>query len=209
MVAVPSSARLLLATTNTGKLREIRDILGNLPIALVALDDHPPIAEPLETGATFAENAQLKARYYAEMTGDPTVAEDSGLEIAALDGEPGVRSARFNGESYQEKFQTIARMLDARGTPTSRARFVCAVAVWRDDCIVWETTGIVEGRLQLPPQGSEGFGYDPIFHYPPYGRTLAEVSTAEKAAISHRGKAFRALRTHLQSQLSQHHSASL
>ena len=138
MVAVPSPTRLLLATTNAGKLREIRDILGDLPMALVALDDHPPIAEPLETGATFAENAQLKARYYAEMTGDPTVAEDSGLEIEALDGEPGVRSARFNGESYQEKFQTIARMLDERGTTTSRARFVCAVAVWRDDCLAFK-----------------------------------------------------------------------
>jgi XTP/dITP diphosphohydrolase len=202
-----SPTRLLLATTNAGKLREIRDILGDLPMALVELDDHPPITEPLETGVTFAENAQLKARYYAAMTGELTVAEDSGLEIEALDGEPGVRSARFNGESYQEKFDTIARMLDERGRATSKARFVCAVAVWREDRLICESTGVVEGRLQLPPQGSEGFGYDPIFHYPPYGRTLAEVSAAEKAAISHRGRAFRSLRTHLQSKLSQHHSA--
>ena len=209
MVEAPSPTRLLLATTNAGKLREIRDILGDLPMALVALDDLPPITEPLETGATFAENAQLKARCYAGMTGELTVAEDSGLEIEALDGEPGVRSARFNGESYQEKFHTIARLLDERGSSTSKARFVCAVAVWREDRLIWETTGIVEGSLQLPPQGSGGFGYDPIFHYPPYGRTLAEVSAAEKAAISHRGQAFRSLRTHLQSRTSQHHSVSL
>ena len=198
-----SPTRLLLATTNSGKLREIRYILGSLPIALVTLDDHPAIAEPSETGTTFTENAQLKARYYGEATGELTVAEDSGFEIDALDGEPGVRSARFNGESYREKFRTIAQMLNERGSDTSTARFVCAAAVWLEDSLVWETTGAIEGRLQLPPRGDGGFGYDPIFHYPPYGRTLAEVSSTDKAAVSHRGQAFRALRAYLQGQLPQ------
>ncbi|MBM62346.1 MAG: non-canonical purine NTP pyrophosphatase, RdgB/HAM1 family [Acidobacteria bacterium] len=189
--------RVLVATTNPGKLREIHKILGHLPIQLVTLDAYPSISDPEETGTTFAENAKLKACYYAHSTNELTVAEDSGLEIDALDGAPGVRSARFNGESYQEKFRTISKMLHERGRTTSTARFVCAVAVWLKDSMIWETIKTVEGRLKLPPQGDHGFGYDPIFYYPPYGRTLAAVSPTEKAAISHRGQAFRALRTDL------------
>ena len=194
-------SRLLIATTNPGKLGEIRSILGALPMTVVTLNDHPQVPEPDETGATFGENARLKARYYAEATGELAVAEDSGLEIDVLDGEPGVRSARFNGESYEEKFATIRRMLAERGTDTSTARFVCALALGWADGIVWETTGIVEGRLQWPPSGDGGFGYDPIFHYPPFGRTLAEVSPPEKALVSHRGQAFRGLRDHLEAEL--------
>ena len=189
--------RLLVATTNRGKLAEIRDILDGMPMAPATLDDHPRIAEPEETGATFAANARLKARYYAGATGALTVAEDSGLEIDALNGEPGVRSARFNGESYADKFEALRRMLAEQGTETSPARFVCALALATAGGIVWETAGIVEGRVQLPPRGDGGFGYDPIFHYPPYGRTLAEVTREEKAAVSHRGRAFRQLRRHL------------
>lgn len=190
--------RLLVATTNRGKLAEIRDILAGAPLTLTTLDDHPGLAEPEETGATFAANARLKARYYAEAAGEFTVAEDSGLEIDALDGEPGVRSARFNGESYPEKFAAIRRMLADRGADGGAARFVCALALARPGGgVVWETAGVVEGRVQLPPRGGGGFGYDPIFHYPPYGRTLAEATPAEKAAVSHRGQAFRRLRRRL------------
>ena len=193
----PPPTRLLIATTNPGKLDEIRGILGALSVTLVTLADHPPVPEPEETGSTFAENARLKARYYAGATGELTVAEDSGLEIDVLDGEPGVHSARFNGESYAEKFATIQAMLAERGTDSSTARFVCALALTRTDGIVWETSGIVEGRVRLPPRGDGGFGYDPIFYYPAYGRTLAEVTADEKAAVSHRGQAFRVLRAHL------------
>ena len=206
--------RLLVATTNPGKLAEIRDILRGTPTTLATLDDHPGIAEPEETGTTFAANARLKARYYAGATGELTVAEDSGLEIDALDGEPGVRSARFNGESYSDKFAAIRRMLAERGAGGSTARFVCALALARPSspdgsagpptnpparpgAVLWEAAGVVEGRVQLPPRGEGGFGYDPIFHYPPYGRTLAEVTPEEKAAVSHRGQAFRRLRRHL------------
>jgi XTP/dITP diphosphohydrolase len=191
--------RLLVATTNGGKLREIQAILGDLPLTLVTLADHPALPEPDETGLTFAENARIKALAYAGATGERTVAEDSGLEIDALDGEPGVRSARFNGESYPEKFATIARMLAARSTDSSPARFVCALALTGPDGVVWETTGTVEGRLQLPASGHGGFGYDPIFYYPAYGRTLADVTDDEKAAVSHRGQAFRRLRAYLAS----------
>ena len=221
----PAPPRLLVATTNRGKLAEIRDILGGMPTTLATLDDHPGIAEPEETGTTFGANARLKARYYAGATGELTVAEDSGLEIDALDGEPGVRSARFNGEAYADKFAAIRRMLAERGADGSTARFVCALALARPSSpdgsagrptnpagvrtvprrelpahpgvVLWEAAGIVEGRVQLPPRGEGGFGYDPIFHYPPYGRTLAEVTPAEKAAVSHRGRAFRQLRRHL------------
>ena len=198
----PAPPRLLVATTNRGKLAEIRDILGGTPTTLATLDDHPGVGEPEETGTTFAANARLKALYYAEATGELTVAEDSGLEIDALDGEPGVRSARFNGESYAEKFAAIRRMLAERGADGSAARFVCALALARPSspdgsAVLWEAAGVVEGRVQLPPRGEGGFGYDPIFHCPPYGRTLAEVSPEEKAAVSHRGQAFRQLRRHL------------
>jgi XTP/dITP diphosphohydrolase len=196
-VSAPPSRRLLIATTNPGKLDEIRRILSGLPITLVTLADHPRSPEPEETGTSFTANARLKARYYAEATGELTVADDSGLEIDVLNGEPGVRSARFNGESYPEKFAAIQRMLAERGTDTSTARFVCALALaWRDG-IVWETTGVIDGHVQLPARGDAGFGYDPIFYYPAYGRTLAEVTAEEKAAVSHRGQAFRGLRTYL------------
>lgn len=196
-MTVSRPTRLLVATTNAGKLREIRGILGDLPLTLATLADHPALPEPEETGSTFAANARIKALAYAAATGEVTVAEDSGLEIDALDGEPGVRSARFNGESYAEKFATIARMLAERGAASSTARFVCAVALTQPDGSLWETTGVVEGRLQLPARGEAGFGYDPIFYYPDYGRTLAEVTDAEKAAVSHRGRAFRRLRDYL------------
>jgi XTP/dITP diphosphohydrolase len=196
---VPLPPRLLIATTNRGKLDEIRAIIGALPVALVTLSHFPQVRAPDETEATFAENARLKARLYADATGELTVSEDSGLEIDLLDGKPGVRSARFNGESYVEKFAKIERMLAERGVTSSPARFSCALALARPGEIVWETTGIIEGWLRLPARGDSGFGYDPIFYYPPYNRTLAEVTVNEKAAVSHRGQAFRALRNYLQS----------
>ena len=196
-MTVPDSKRLLVATTNAGKLREIRTILADLPLTITTLADYEALPEPEETGETFAANARIKALAYAGATGELTVAEDSGLEIDALDGEPGVRSARFNGESYAEKFATIARMLEERGAESSTARFVCALVLTQPDGVVWETTGVVEGRLQLPARGQGGFGYDPIFYYPQYGRTLADVTDAEKAAVSHRGQAFRRLRDYL------------
>ena len=113
----------------------------------------------------------------------------------------GVHSARFNGESYAEKFATIYERLRARGASGSTARFVCALAVADGPRITFEATGVVEGQIASEPAGETGFGYDPIFFYPPYERTLAQVSVEEKAAVSHRGQAFRALRTHLEAVL--------
>ena len=189
--------RLLVATTNSGKLTEIREILAGLSIGIDALDQFPAVEEAEEPGVTFEENARAKAVHYSVVTGRVTVAEDSGLEIDALDGAPGVRSARFNGDSYPDKFAAINAQLAARGVTESTARFVCALAVADGTTVLFEATGTVEGRLSQEPCGSRGFGYDPIFFYPPYGRTLAEVSAEKKAAVSHRGKAFRKLRAFL------------
>jgi XTP/dITP diphosphohydrolase len=194
----PNATRqLLLATTNPGKLREIRGILAGLPIELRTLDDFPDLVEPDETGTTFAENARLKARYYAGRTGLAAVADDSGIEIDALDGAPGIHSARWHGRDYPTKFAAIYRALDARGLATSPARFVAHIALAHRDAILFEATGVVEGEIAREPRGSHGFGYDPIFFYPPYGCTLGEVEGERKAAVSHRGHAFRQLRDFL------------
>jgi len=187
--------RVVLATTNPDKIREIRAIIGALPIALATLDEFPPIVPPQETGTTFAGNAKLKALYYARETGLPAIAEDSGLELDALDGAPGVHSARFGGETatYPERFAKLYAMLDARGGRDSAARFVCHVALAEGDRVVFDARGTVEGRVAPEPRGTHGFGYDPIFVHPPSGMTLAEVSDAAKRAVSHRGEAFRKL----------------
>ena len=191
---------LLVATTNTNKVREIRQLLAGAPVQIVTLAEWPDVIAPEETGITFEDNARAKALYYAAATGALTVAEDSGLSIDALDGAPGVESARFGGVElpYPEKFALIADALRAKGDPESTARFVCAVVLVRDGQVLFETRGTVEGRIAREPRGSGGFGYDPIFFYPPYGQTLAEAGDA-KAAVSHRGEAFRALRAYLES----------
>jgi XTP/dITP diphosphohydrolase len=192
--------RLVVATTNRGKLREIEMLLGGIPLSLVTLADWPDLAAPEETGRTFAENARLKALYYARHTGQLTVAEDSGLEIDALGGAPGVESARFGGagSSYPEKFTLIYDALRVKKAAASTARFVCALALSRGDDILFETRGTVEGTIAPEPKGAGGFGYDPIFYYPPFECTRAEASAEQKASVSHRGEAFRTLRTFLQ-----------
>lgn len=186
--------KLLLATTNSGKRREIEDMLAGVPVTLLTLADLPPMEEPAETGATFADNARLKALYYAEATGLPSVADDSGLEIDALGNEPGVHSARWHGTDYAVKFRKIYDLLRERGATGSRARFVCHVALADRGRIVFEADGVVHGEIAPEPRGTNGFGYDPIFFYPPLGRTLGELGLEEKRGVSHRGKAFAALR---------------
>ena len=189
--------KLLVATTNAGKLREIEEILRGVPVALVSLAELPRIDEPEETGATFAENARLKALYYAAATGLPSVADDSGLEIDALGNQPGVHSARWHGTDYAAKFHRIRDLLGERGLTTSPARFVCHVALAHDGEVVFEADGTVSGEIAREPRGEHGFGYDPIFFYPPLGVTLAEIEQTEKRTVSHRGEAFGALRDYL------------
>ena len=194
--------RLLIATTNRDKLREIHRVLTGTPVEILTLADLPPVEEPDETGTTFNANARLKALYYATAAlsrNDPsllTVAEDSGLVVDALDGEPGVRSARFlrPEASYSERFDAIYRVLATQPGRPRTARFICALAAVRGTDVVFETTGTIEGEVSPQPRGTNGFGYDPIFFYPPYGRTLAEVDDEQKLRVAHRGHAFRQLR---------------
>lgn len=218
----PAIKRLVVATTNPGKVREIRLVLADTPVEILTLEDCPPVPEPIEDGRTFAENALLKARYYAAATGLPTVAEDSGLAIDALGGRPGVESARYPGETYPDKFANLYRELAPHPRPWT-ARYVCALAFVvpapgpenpeprasrpkprapsppphpssRAPRVLFTGEATVAGEIAPGPRGTHGFGYDPIFFYPPYGRTLGEVSDAEKLAVSHRGAAFRRFR---------------
>jgi len=188
---------LLIATTNPGKLKEIAGILEGTPVRLLSLNDRPGTVEPDETGTTFAENARLKARYYSKATGLVSVADDSGIEIDALDKAPGIHSARWHGTDYPTKFRKIQEMFRERGVTGSTARFVCSVAVADGETILFEAKGTVEGEITPEPRGTNGFGYDPIFYYPPFGCTLAELDRERKAEVSHRGKAFRQLREYL------------
>ena len=188
--------KLLLATTNNDKVREIRRILAGLDVTLLTLDDVRPIAAPEETGRTFEDNARLKAVAYATACNCLAVAEDSGLEIDALGGLPGIESARFGGEhmSYPEKF----RLLYAAGAAGSSARFVCALSLAQGDRVIFTARGVVEGRIAPAPAGDGGFGYDPIFFYPPFGQTLAQAA-GRKSEVSHRAQAFYQLREFLES----------
>ena len=185
--------RILIATTNPNKVREIRPLLADLPIDIVTLADVGPAIEPEETGATFWENARIKALAYAAATGEVAVAEDSGLEIDALGGAPGVHSARFLGASatYRARFDEIFRRL---GSQPRDARFVTALAVARGSELLFETETSVEGRIADAATGDHGFGYDPIFLYLPFGYTTAQLIDRDKAMVSHRARAFRDLR---------------
>ena len=186
--------RLVIATTNQHKIAEIRELLAGRPFEIVTLAAWPgaPVAE--ESGATFEENARAKALHYAAITGELTVAEDSGLEVDALGGRPGVESARFGGPGapYPEKFVLIYDAIAKSGSADRAARFVCALALAQGDDVLFETRGTIEGTIAPAPRGTARFGYDPIFFYPPWGITLAEAG-GRKGLVSHRGKAFRAL----------------
>lgn len=194
-------SRILIATTNRGKLREIRRALEGVSVRWLSLEDLHHVPEPEETGRTFAENALLKARYYAAASDLPTVAEDSGLAIDALAGRPGVESARYPGATYPDKFRGLYRELAPHPRPWT-ARFVCSLAFVSQakgqfqPLFTCEAT--VEGEIADGPRGTFGFGYDPIFFYLPYSSTLGEVDDARKLAVSHRGKAFRQFRDWLQ-----------
>lgn len=197
--------RLLIATTNPGKVREIRHVLGGLPIELVSLGDLAPLPEPVENGSTFAANAAIKAAAYSA-TGLPTVAEDSGLAVDALGGRPGVESARYPGATYPDKFANLYAELAPHPRPWT-ARFVCSLAfvdVRRQalgDLGHFSCEGTVEGEIAAAPRGSHGFGYDPIFSYPPWHCTLGEVPHERKLEIAHRGRAFRLFRDWLAARL--------
>lgn len=185
--------RILLATTNLGKLAELREILGEQGIEVVGLRDSAS-TEEIEAGSTFEENALLKARHYFKVSRGPTIADDSGLEVDALGGAPGIFSARYAGADSGDG-KRIAKLLEEmKDLPAQRrtARFICAAAV------VWDSgekvfLNEVRGTILTSPRGSNGFGYDPVFLYDPLAKTFAELTPSEKAEVSHRGQAFRRL----------------
>jgi XTP/dITP diphosphohydrolase len=193
--------KLLLATTNRGKLAEQQLALEGLPIEILSLADFPSIEAPEETGASFLENARIKALHYHRAFGLPTVGEDAGLVVDALGGLPGVQSARFLGgeTSFAEKSARLLELLDGVAETDRNARFVSALCLVEDGDITFEHEATCEGRIAFEPRGAGGFGYDPIFYYPPLAKTTAELSSAEKNQVSHRGKAMAALRRYLSS----------
>lgn len=187
-----SKPTLLVATHNAGKLAELRNLLRDAPYALASLADVGIDADVDETGATLEENASLKATTYARLSGLPTLADDSGLEVDALSGAPGVHSARYAGAGATDA-DRIAKLLAnlASHKPPWTARFRCVIAIARDAGPPELHTGACEGVIIATPRGENGFGYDPVFLLPEHGKTMAELSDAEKNRVSHRGRAAR------------------
>jgi XTP/dITP diphosphohydrolase len=194
-----SIADLLLASQNPGKLHEMRHLVEGLPFRVLGPRDVGIVDAPDEPGSTFLENARLKALHYAERSGLLSVADDSGISVDALGGEPGLYSSRFGGEGASDLDRNRLMLSRLAGVPEAGrgARFTCAVAVARGGEVLFETEERVEGRIAPEMRGANGFGYDPLFFYPPFGKTFGEVPREQKDRVSHRGKAFARLREFL------------
>ena len=192
---------LLIATFNSGKIREIEPFLANLDFQVVGLDSLPGAGRSREDGSTFQANARQKATHYSQFSEWLTLADDSGLEVDVLDGQPGVQSARFLGEAATdaERCREILTRLESVPEERRHAHFVCWLALARRGEILEVFEGRVEGLIARELRGENGFGYDPIFWVPSLGRTMAELTLAEKGAVSHRGEALRKLAAFLQS----------
>lgn len=198
--------KIIFATGNRGKMREVRKILANLKIEgeeteILSMKEAGVDIEITEDGASFEENAVIKAKAVSEVVpGAIVLADDSGLQIDYLNGEPGIYSARYLGEdtSYHVKNANLLARLEGVAEEKRTARFVCAIAAAMPDGRVDTATGIIEGRIGYEEKGEGGFGYDPIFYVPEFGKTTAELSEDEKNAVSHRGKALRAIRERLE-----------
>jgi XTP/dITP diphosphohydrolase len=195
---------LYVASSNPGKLRDFVAAAQVFRIDVVPLPDLRDIPTPAEDGLTFEENARLKAVYYSAFAPDRIViADDSGLEVDALGGEPGVRSARFAedagfvaeqvADADERNNLYLLERLSAHGTRKSPGRYRCVIAAARNQEILTTAEGLVEGEVLLEPRGSGGFGYDPLFYLPALGKTMAEIDLVQKQSLSHRGKAFSAL----------------
>lgn len=191
--------RIVFATGNEGKMQEVRMILDELGMEICSMKEAGAAAEVVEDGTTFEENAEIKARAVWALTGDIVLADDSGLVVDYLGGEPGIYSARYLGEdtSYEVKNRVIIeRVAEAKGEARS-ARFVSAIAAVLPDGRVIHTEGVVEGQIAYEPAGDGGFGYDPIFYLPEFGKTSAEIPIEQKNMISHRGKALEVMKAEL------------
>ncbi len=198
---------LVVATRNHGKMREYRELLAGWPIELISLDDAGVTGDVDETGDTFLANARLKASEYARLSGLPTISDDSGLEVYALGGDPGVYSARYGGDACQSDADRVALLLDnLNDVPWNRriARFRCVTAIAAPGGVVIGTVvGSVAGMIQFEPEGEHGFGYDPVFHLPSLGQTIAEAPLEIKNRVSHRADAARKARNVFQTLLDQ------
>lgn len=195
--------RLLLATGNLKKLKELRELLAGLPVECLCLKDFPLVHEVAETGKTFEENAKIKALGYAGQTGMLTVGEDSGICCDALDGAPGVFSARFSGASKSDKDNNAKLLEVLKDIPDARrtAYYESAIALAEPGKLIGVVRGQVYGLITRELRGSGGFGYDPLFFYPPYEKTFGQVSSEMKHRVSHRGQAFSKLRVLLERHL--------
>lgn len=191
--------RIIFATGNAGKMKEIRLILGDLGCEILSMKEAGADPEIVEDGATFAENAEIKAKAVWESTGDIVLADDSGLVVDYLGGEPGIYSARYMGEetSYEMKNRNLIERLDGVPRKERTARFVCNIAAVMPDGRVLHTEAAMEGVIACEPAGSGGFGYDPILMIPEYGVTSAELTIDQKNRISHRGKALEAMKNEI------------
>ncbi|HKX84406.1 MAG TPA: RdgB/HAM1 family non-canonical purine NTP pyrophosphatase [Pyrinomonadaceae bacterium] len=185
---------LLVATGNRGKIRELAQLLANAPLKLIGLHDLSSVAEVAETGSTFADNAAIKAAGYATQSGHWSLADDSGLEVTALDNRPGVHSARYGGRhaTYEMKIEKLLAEIAASGQEDRSARFVCCMAISNPlGRIVFEAKGVCDGSIAFEPVGANGFGYDPIFIPDRFASTFGELDDAVKQQISHRARASR------------------
>ena len=189
--------KVIFATGNEGKMKEIREILGDLDIELLSLKDAGIHADIVEDGKTFEENAQIKAKAICDLTGEIVLADDSGLEIDHLNKEPGIYSARYMGEdtSYHIKNAKLIERLEGVTDEERTARFVCAIAAAFPDGNIRTVREAMEGRIGYEERGENGFGYDPIFYFPPCQKTSAEMTLEEKNEYSHRAKALKKLYT--------------
>jgi XTP/dITP diphosphohydrolase len=193
---VPEPIRLLIATRNEGKLREYERLLAGLPVTLTFLSEERILEEVEEAGETFSQNAILKAEGYARISGLLTLADDSGLEVDALDGEPGVHSARYAGPQAtdEDRYQLLLERMRDAPWEERRARFRCVIAVAEPEGGVWTTEGTCEGVITLAPKGEHGFGYDPIFYLPDQEQTMAQLAPEVKNRMSHRARAAQRIR---------------
>ena len=188
--------RLIFATGNEHKMVEIREILGELPVEILSMKDVGIKADIVENGSTFEENALIKAKEVSKLAGEMVLADDSGLEIDYLNGEPGIYSARYMGEdtSYRIKNQNLIDRLEGVPEEKRTARFVCAIAAAFPDGRSFVVRGTIEGIIGYEERGTNGFGYDPIFYLPERGVSTAEIPPEEKNSISHRGNALRKMK---------------
>ena len=188
--------KIVFATTNAGKIKEIKEILADFDVEVVSMKEMNISADIEENGATFEENSLIKARAVSKLTGLPALADDSGLEVDYLNGEPGIYSARYLGRDTDYDYKNnyiIDKLKEAKGEERS-ARFVCVISLVLPDGREFVKKGVMEGRIGYEIKGENGFGYDPIFFLPEYGKTSAEISAEEKNKISHRGKALSAMK---------------